>query len=1150
MSPPRRPMKHSPDHRPFIPFPPSMRRRLLLVLFTAGCIIADLSVQTATLAETVLLEPGKTIEGQLAGGQSHEYHFPVQVGQYVNVSIEQRSINVAIACIGPDGKELFVVDSFEIGDTEDAELIGDASGVYRLRLTSSEPQAPIGRYEVTLRDIKPSTEQHKMRIAGARAFAQAMPLSRQGTREAMLKAVGYFEDALAQWRAAQDLVEEARTLYTIGLTYIEIGDQQQALKYTSEALPVAQASHNSKAEGRAMDSLAEVQNYFGDKRKAIEYYEQALPLMRAGGDRAGEGHTLSNLAVAYSGAGEKRKALALFDESVEIFRELQDQRMLAEVAGNIGVTYDNMAEYQHALESHQRARTLQRELADHVNEAITLNNIGSAYSGMGEFQKALDAYTAALGINRSLDNRRSQSINLNNIAWVHAQLGDRQGALKVYLDSLDISRAVKDQRGIAIRLNNIAEIYTDLGDYRKAVELHNEALPLRRAVGDADGEGNSLNNLGKVYAKLGEPEKARDNFERALAIHRTAGNLYMLFRTLRNLGALDREAGDRQRALPYLVEALNLSHTIHDGRGEAEALTELARVERDRGNFSEVHAHSADAVASFEAVRRAVASPTLRASFFASARDAQELDIEALMRLHAERPGEGFGAAGLLATEKGRARSLLELLAESGTEIRRGADAPLLDRERELERLISGKAEQQTRLLSGKHTEAEAAATEKELNGLTTELDQVQSRIRETSPSYAALTQPVPLDVNDIQTKVLDEGTVLLEYALGAEKSFLWVVTPKSVDVFDLPSRAEIESAAKRVYELLTARNQKLQKETPAARAARVRQADEAFLTAAAKVSSMLLGPAVARIGSKRLLIVGEGVLQYLPFAALPEPAPDGAANQSPLIATHEIITVPSASVIAVLRRETAGRKQAAKTLAVLADPVFSADDARVAQQKSNTSAPAKAAADAIRSATDVGLQDFVRLRFSRSEAEEIARMAPAESTLKALDFDASRETVLSRDLGQYRIVHFATHSLLNNEHPELSGVVLSLVDRGGRPQNGFLRLYDIYNLRLGSDLVVLSACQTALGGEIKGEGLIGLTRGFLHAGAPRVVATLWEIDDRTTAEVMKRFYEAMLVRGERPAAALRAAQAAMWRTKGWDAPYYWAAFTLQGEWW
>jgi CHAT domain-containing protein len=193
--------------------------------------------------------------------------------------------------------------------------------------------------------------------------------------------------------------------------------------------------------------------------------------------------------------------------------------------------------------------------------------------------------------------------------------------------------------------------------------------------------------------------------------------------------------------------------------------------------------------------------------------------------------------------------------------------------------------------------------------------------------------------------------------------------------------------------------------------------------------------------------------------------------------------------------------------------------------------------------------QEFVRLRFSRREAEEIARMLPPGAALKALDFDASRETVLSPDFGRHRIVHFATHSVLNNERPELSGVVLSQFDRSGAPRNGFLRLYEIYNLRLAADLVVLSACQTALGGEIHGEGLIGLTRGFLYAGAARVVASLWEVDDRTSADLMKRFYQGMLIRGERPAAALRAAQVEMWKTRGWDAPYYWAAYTLQGEW-
>jgi CHAT domain-containing protein len=322
--------------------------------------------------------------------------------------------------------------------------------------------------------------------------------------------------------------------------------------------------------------------------------------------------------------------------------------------------------------------------------------------------------------------------------------------------------------------------------------------------------------------------------------------------------------------------------------------------------------------------------------------------------------------------------------------------------------------------------------------------------------------------------------------------------------------------------------------ETPEARSARVREADGEYFAAARRASEMLLGPAAARIANKRLLIVGEGVLKYLPFGALPDPGSD-----VPMIAKHEIVTAPSASVVAVLRQEAAGRKPAAKTLMVLADPVFNAGDSRLAPVTKT----------ALRSESGPDMQNFVRLRFSRTEAEEITRVAASGTTLKALDFEASRERVMKPDLGEYRIVHFATHSLLNDEHPELSGVVLSLVDRNGRPQNGFLRLYDIYNLRLGADLVVLSACRTALGQEIKGEGLIGLTRGFLYAGAPRVVATLWEIDDRTTAEAMKKFYEGMLGRGERPAEALRAAQIALWRTKGWDAPYYWAALTLEGEW-
>jgi CHAT domain-containing protein len=312
--------------------------------------------------------------------------------------------------------------------------------------------------------------------------------------------------------------------------------------------------------------------------------------------------------------------------------------------------------------------------------------------------------------------------------------------------------------------------------------------------------------------------------------------------------------------------------------------------------------------------------------------------------------------------------------------------------------------------------------------------------------------------------------------------------------------------------------------------------------------------------------------LQYLPFGAWPAPKRQlsvvsgqlsedtnsngqRATDNGPLIVDHEIVHLPSASVLAVLRKELASRPPAPKMVAVLADPVFQSNDPRLKLSRSQVEkkageTPALPAESAVqRSARESGVLRFDRLPLSRIEAEQITALVPERQRLKALDFAASRVTATSADMSQYRIVHFATHGLLNNVHPELSGVVLSLVDEQGQPQDGFLRLHEIYNLSLRADSVVLSACETALGKEMKGEGLIGLTRGFMYAGAPRVVASLWKVDDEATATLMKRFYRGMLKDGLRPAAALRAAQVFMRKEKRWRSPRFWAGFVLQGEW-
>jgi CHAT domain-containing protein/tetratricopeptide (TPR) repeat protein len=1084
-------------------------------------------------AESTLLQPGKTLERQFTGGELHEYRFELGEGQYARINLVQRSINIAVECFGPEGNLRFQQDSHLIGDTEIAELISDTTGTYRFRVTASESTAPLGRYTISLLEITPATERHSSRIAAARAYSAGMKLANMRTRAGWVASIAKFEEALGHWRAAHDTFEEARTLLNAGLYYSNYGERSKALDSINRGLTLAQASGDRRMEAWGFTDLATVYANVGSQHNAIEYAERGLTLMREIGDRVGEAFALNNLGRAHAQTGDGRKGRAYLNEAIQIFQEIQDRDSVATVASNLAVSYSADGDYRLALESNQQALALYRAVGNTYGEALALHNIGYSYSGVGEYQKTLDFYMTALEINRKTDNRGLIAANLNNIAFTYSNLGNQKRALNFYQEALELFRAQGDERSAGYALENIAKSFAELGDHRSAVKFYQEALVAQRATNLVPVEATTLNNLGLSYSKLGDRAKALDHFERALTIHRKTGEQRLLASTLRNLGTFYLEEKDYERARSYSDEALAISRTIRDRRGEALVLVDLARLERDRGHFETAHERAEESLTAFESLRLSVASPSLRASFFVLAREAEEIDIEALMRLHADGREDGFDARALLASERGRARSLLEMLAEANAEIRRGVDRALLDLEHDLELQISVKSDQQMRLLSGKHTENAAASIARELDTLSTDLEQIQGRIRETSPQYAALMQPVPLDLKKIQSKVLDRDTILLEYALGTDRSFLWAVTPSSIDTFELPSRTAIEAAAKRVYELLTARNHTPTKETSVGRAARVRKADEALGPAAAKASALLLGPAVSRITGKRLLIVTEGVLQYLPFASLPEPG----TPPVPLTVNHEVITAPSASVLAALRQETAGRKPAEKAVAILADPVFSAGDARIVT------------GEARRSADDLGGQEFVRLRFSRTEAEEIVRLAPPGATLKALDFDASRDTALKPELGQYRILHFATHSLLNNEHPELSGVVLSLVDRAGRPQNGLLRLYDIYNLRLASDLVVLSACQTALGGEIKGEGLIGLTRGFLYAGAPRVVATLWEIDDRTTAEVMKRFYEGVLGRGERPAAALRSTQIALWKSRGWDAPYYWAAFTLQGEW-
>jgi CHAT domain-containing protein/Tfp pilus assembly protein PilF len=834
------------------------------------------------------------------------------------------------------------------------------------------------------------------------------------------------------------------------------------------------------------------------------------------------------------------------------------------VTFNLASAYYQRDELQKSLKNYDEALSLAQAMGDRQQQAYILNSIGFALKDMGELPKAFDHLKRALALLDGPGTRRFEAKAHNNIGIAYKEMGDYTKALDAYQRSLSISRELEDKIAEPQLLNNIGNIYKAENENRKSIEYYDQALALFKEQNNRTGEALALNNIGSAYFQMGEYQKALDYNQRSLEIRRSRGEIRWESSSLYHAGRALWKLGQKEKAIESFSQSLEIRRRFSDPIGEADALLGLAGVRRDMGELDEARTHIESALKLTEGIRSRLAGGDLRASYIARVQETYEFYIGLLMEMHRRTPSAGYNVEALVAAERTRARVLVESLAEARVDLRQGVDAETLKQERTTQKQLSDASAELSRLLASSSAEGSVAAARAKLEKLSVTYQQIQSQIRQNSPRYAALTQPESLKLGEIQA-LLDENSVLLEYALGEERSFLWAVTRTSVNSYELPGRDRIGAATGSVYGQWIARQPKAG-ESPVARGQRVAAADANALREGEALSRMLLGPVAAQLknewAGKRLLVVAAGAIEYLPFAALP--APD---TTSPLIADHEIINLPSVSSLAVLRSGTAERQPATKVVAVLADPVFEKNDPRLslasarkpAQEVLALQVRSAAAVDAPPSWAsvrgEVGGDSFnarrglSRLPFSREEADAIAALAPANSRLKATDFSASLASVMGGELENYRIVHFATHGLVDSERPELSGLVLSLIDENGTPQNGFLRMAEIYNLRLKADLVVLSACQTGLGKQIKGEGLIGLTRGFMYAGAPRVVASLWQVDDMATAELMKRFYRGVLKDGVRPAAALRTAQLEMMKQKRWAAPYYWAAFVLQGEW-
>jgi CHAT domain-containing protein/tetratricopeptide (TPR) repeat protein len=886
-------------------------------------------------------------------------------------------------------------------------------------------------------------------------------------------------------------------------------------------------------------------------RQAISKYQESLTFWRAARDASWEAETLALIGVRYSWLSDFDRALDSFKQALRVAETAGDQRRQSVNLNNIASVLEDAGQKEEAAEYYKRSAAFFHAAGDNRREATALNNIALLYKSIGKPHDALEHFGKALDLSRLAGDRSLEGIVLYNMGTIHHSLGNpEQPITRYYADSLAVFRKLGDPGREAILLTTIGMAYGQTGEHDKALENLTRALELHRTGGNRSMVAVSLNNIGGVYRARGDLSRALDYFEQALSLRREVGDRSGEAVTLSNIGMVHHLLGKLEEATGYLEKALAVQQA--DALDADSTFFKLAKVHLDRGNLDAASQNIDRAISLRESVRAGIRHRQLRTSYFAELREYYQLKIGILMRQHRDHPDRGYDAAAFATSEKARARILLEVVRQTG-EVQIKADQALLNQRRELHQRIDRAAMARQAILSRKHTDDELSVSSRAIDDLIDRLEFVEGQLKYADASYNALVESAPLGLEEIQQSAMGSNTILLEYALGENESYLWALSQEGLSSYQLPRRQVIEDLARRVYALLTEPNRRPANESIPARRARLSQAEAEYPKAASELAEILLGPVAPILRGQRLLIVAEGALQYVPFAALPLPA-SATKKDIPVLVEHEVVSIPSGSILATMRKQWTGRTPAPKMVAIIADPVFSLEDWRVKRQQQNLPAAQALQNDVQRTAQDSGALDassrLPRLPLTRSEAEAISSLSPPGQSRLALDFEATREAAVDHALADYRIVHFATHGLLNSSRPELSGLVFSLVDRNGQPRDGFLRLHEIYNLNLPAELVVLSACQTALGKEVKGEGLAALTRGFMHAGAARVLASLWKIDDRATSVVMKRFYEGMLgSKRMRPAAALRSAQIELWKSKRWRSPHYWGAYVMQGDW-
>lgn len=992
----------------------------------------------------------------------------------------------------------------------------EAMGVSSLLLFVFLGQTPLDR-TVTVTAVRPQ----RMEVIVPQGMALTGLLDQEETDLAIAVSDGHSTLATfdSRERASEPLafVPQAAGRYVLEIRTVSATARGGSFRLSVAMVP-ATAAVSARAVAARHHTEAKALFGKGDREalsRALGLLGQARALWAGLGYREMELAALSGKGDVYYTMSAFAQAKAAYHEALIISRDRQDIRSEAEILNNLAMVLWPLGDVQEALEALDAAEARWRRLKFPYGEAIAVNNRGILLWESGEYDEARQAYEQALAMFGRLGETRGSAYALNNMGVLFEALGARQEALAFLGRAIALFRRTGDR--VAEGRAEVRRARIHLAGRRRAAAWTSvtRALDVLEGTADRLAQADALAQRARSFEAEGRSPMARFEMHRALARYRELDSRRGISDALHDIGRSHLQDGDPDNAAAFLSEALEIRRALDLKALVAETHYQLGLIERARRLPDRARQHLEQAIGLVEAVRSGVLEKQLRASYAESKRQYYAAYISVLLDSHAVSPGAGFDRLALEASERAKSRGLAELLRESWNQVSSNVPADLRTREQSLRKRINYWSWQLWQRAAQPGAERVRQEIQTTLRTLTADHDAAMADIRRADPRFALLHTPEHITAEAIQGALAAHRATLVAYHLLDDATAVWVLTGLDMHVRRLAPRHDIERAARGFVARVSDRTSGATAAPPSARA----------------LSRAVFDPISALVRTTRVLFAPDGALHAVPWSALTNDAGE------PLALLREISVTHSATVLTLLTREIAGRPPPDGLLAAIGDPVFDNSDPRL--RRTPRSAPS--------AHRGTGL---ARLAHSREEVEQILALVPPSRQLRAVDFDASRALIMSEALRGYRIVHFATHAVQDRSQPSLSGIVLSMVDKAGQAQDGFVRLHDIYNLRLQADLVVLSACETGTGREWSGEGVASLARGLFHAGAARVVSTLWKVDDEATAALMQAFYGGLLrPDAAGPASALREAQARIRQDPRWRHPYYWAGFIVQGAW-